>query len=103
MQCTRCLDLVHAICESELSHLSYPNSKRTALPCYTFQKEKKSSLEEEKRAKPRKTIRAPILLLLAQEILGEIGSGNEAWSGEGHTETTDGHGYQWVGERHTEI
>ena len=54
MRSTRSLDLVHAICESELSHLSYTNSKRTALPCYTFQKEKKSYLEEEKGAKPRK-------------------------------------------------
>ena len=31
----------------------------TALPCYTFQKEKKSSLEEEKRLKPEKDIRVP--------------------------------------------
>ena len=36
----QCLDLVHAICESELSHLPYPNSKRTARPYYTFQREK---------------------------------------------------------------
>ena len=83
MRCTRCLDLVHAICESELSHLSYPNSKRTALPCYTFQKEKKSSLEEEK-GEARKTIRAPILLLLAQEIVGEIGGGNKTGPRRAH-------------------
>ena len=37
----QCLDLVYDICESVLSHLPYPNSKRTALlPCYTFQREK---------------------------------------------------------------
>ena len=74
---------------------------RTPLPCYTFQREK-VLLGGRKKAKPRKAIWVQILLLLTQEILGEIGSGNEAWSGEGHTETTDGHGYQWVGERHTE-
>ena len=56
MRSTRCLDLVHAICESELSHLSYPNSKRTARPCYTFQKEKKTPIYwSRKRLKPEKT------------------------------------------------
>ena len=53
-------------------------------------------MEEEKRTKPRKDLRVPILLLLAQEILGEIGGGNN--TGPRHTERTDGHGISGSGK-----
>ena len=40
---SQCLDLVYAICKNKLSHLPYPNSKRTSMMCYTFQREKDSN------------------------------------------------------------
>ena len=52
-----CLALASVTCESQLSHLSETNAKRTASRATPF-KEKKTSIEVEKRAKPRKkTIR----------------------------------------------
>ena len=65
------------------------NSKRTALLCYTFQKEKKSSLEEEKRAKPRKRPPGPDFIA-SLEIFEEIGGGNKTGPEKGtRTERTE--------------
>ena len=47
--------------------------KNFAIPYYKLRK----------KAKPEKDLRVPILLLLTQEILGEIGGGNKTGPGKG--------------------
>ena len=56
-------DLAPAIYESELSSMSCPNSKRTALPCYTFQREKELLSQELEKANAEKAIQTETYLL----------------------------------------
>ncbi len=60
-RCISCLDLALAICESQLSHLTKTNPKRTTSRAYTFQGEKDFNFLKQKKGFAQKNLLIPKL------------------------------------------